>query len=491
MKLRVALAVLLCSTAASAGPRRALLVGAHEGAPDQATLRYTADDVRRIGAVLGELGGVQVSEAEDASADQVLAKLDALAHGDKSELFVFYYSGHADGSSLALGGTTLPLATVLAKVALVPAELRIVVLDACQSGAATRSKGVTIAPPFDVSARTDTTGDVVITSSSASEASYESDASRAGIFSLHFATGLRGAADEDGDGAVTIGEAYRYAYAQTLRATMLSGSGAQHPTFRYAVEGQREPVLTRLASSAHLTVKAAEEGSFVLFDDRESRVFAEVRVDKDKSARLALAPGKYVVRKRGARDLRTASIELAKSDDRVLDESQMPSTPLIRLPPKGGLGSLALGLSAGQYWSELGEEGHLRLMLGPEWERGTWLFRAEGVLGIGAQKNAGLDTPEQTLGVAGSALTGLRFGDVFLRGGPLLGVEGIFQEPPGRPKRSAIGVRVGPRVRVDFALGRNLALYAQVDADLLVTPVEDKSPFVFSGDYGIGFSTAF
>lgn len=487
MNLRVVLAGVVATCAATslaaAAPRRALLVGSREGAPDQATLRYTADDVRRLASTLRELGGVDATEVEDVRADQVAARLDALAKGDRAELFVFYYSGHADGSNLALGGTALPLATVLAKVAAVPADLRIVVLDACQSGAATRSKGVTIAPPFDVSAHTDATGDVVITSSSASEASYESDASRAGVFSLHFATGLRGAADEDGDGAITIGEAYRYAYAQTLRATMLSGSGTQHPTFRYAVGGQREPILTRLSSSAHLTLRASEEGSFVLFDERETRVFAEVRLDRDKSQRLALAPGRYVVRKRGARDLKTASILLAKTDDRVLDESQMPATPLIRLPPKGGLGDLAIGASLGQYWSALGEDGHLRLFVGPEWERGTWLFRGEAVLGLGIQRHADLDTREQTIGVAASALTGVRRGDFFLRAGPLVGLEVVRQQPTGRADRVAAGVRVGPRVRLDVALGRTLAAYGVLDVDLLVTKVEDRAAVV--GAFGL------
>jgi uncharacterized caspase-like protein len=496
MKLRIILAVMLATSAATAAPRRALLVGNHEGAPDQATLRYTGDDVRRLASTLRELGAVDANEMQDATADRVSARLDELAKGDKSDLFVFYYSGHADGSTLALGGTSLPLATVLAKVAAVPADLRIIVLDACQSGTATRSKGVTIAPPFDVSAHTDATGDVVITSSSASEASYESDASRAGVFSLHFATGLRGAADEDGDGAITIGEAYRYAYAQTLRATLLSGSGAQHPTFRYAVEGQREPVLTRLASSAHLTLRAAEEGSFVLFDDRETRVFAEVRLDKDKSQRLALAPGKYVVRKRGARELRTASIVLGQTDDRVLEESQMPSTPLIRLPPKGGLGDLAIGAAVGQYWGALGESGHFRLFVGPEWERGTWLFRAEAVLGVGIQRNADLETRQQTLGIAASALTGFRSGDFFLRAGPLVGAEVIRQQPTGRADLVAAGFRFGPRVRLDLALGRNLAIFGVLDVDLLVTKVEDRvalvGPFglVPSVSWAAGFSTA-
>lgn len=324
-------------TSLAAPQRRALLVGSREGNADQVTLRYTQDDVRRLGAALTELGGfAQASEVNSPTAAALTARLDALAKGEKSELFVFYYSGHADGVNLSLGGTELPLADLFAKVSAVPADLRIIVLDACQSGASSRSKGVKVAPPFQVQARVEgSTGDVVITSSSASEASYESDAWRAGIFSLHFATALRGAADADGDGSVTVGEAYGYAYSQTLRSTLLASGGPQHPSFRYAVEGQREPVLTRLAKGAHLTLRASEPGDFVLFDDQESRVVVEMRVEKP--TRLALSPGRYLVRKRGAKSLRSARIVLGPKDDRILDEAQMPATALIRLPPKRGL----------------------------------------------------------------------------------------------------------------------------------------------------------
>lgn len=483
-------AMTLWGAHASAAPRRALLVGSREGSADQHSLRYTSDDVGRLSNVLKELGGFAsgMSELHNPSAAQVKEKLEALAHGEKSELFVFYYSGHADGAGLSLSGTDLAFSDLLAKIAAVPADLRVIVLDACQSGAASRTKGVTIAPPFDVQARIESsTGDVIITSSSASEAAYESDTSRAGVFSLHFATALRGAGDINSDGAITITEAYQYAYAHTLRSTMLSSGGPQHPSFRYAVEGRQEPALTRLATAARLTLRASETGDFVIFDDQESRVLAEIHVEKEHQSRLALAPGRYLVRKRGTRDLRSARIALSANDDRVLDESRMPAISLIRLPPKGGLGSISFGLSAGQFWSALGEQGHLQLMLGPEWERATWMFRAEAVASFGTQEYNQLRTTEQTAGILLSALTGLRLGGVFLRVGPLAGGEMIFQQPDGRPSRKGFGLRVGPRFRADIPLGQSIGIYANLDVSVLMAAADGRVAGVAARVGDLGF----
>jgi hypothetical protein len=504
--LAIAVAILLTAGTSSAGTRRAFLVGSHNGNVDQATLRYTSDDVHRLAAVLKELGGIPAAtttELIDPSAADVSARLDALAKTDKSDLFVFYYSGHADGASLSLGGTSLPLADLMAKIAATPATTRIIIIDACQSGAATRAKGVTVAEPFDVQVQASaSTGDVVITSSSASEASYEADSSRAGVFSLHLATALRGAGDVDGDGAVTVSEAYRYAYAQTLRSTLLTRGGPQHPSFRYAVEGQREPVLTWIGTSAKLTLRAAEVGDFVLFDDRESRVLAELRVEKGKQVRVALAPGQYVVKKRGLRDLRSARIGLASNDDRVLEEEQMPATALLRLPPKGGLGNLAFGLSAGQVWSGLGDAGNLQLQVGPEWEHGTWLFRGEAVLAFGTQEHNDLVTRQQSGGIALSALTGFHLGGLVLRGGPLLASEIVFQQPRGRPTQSALAFRIGPRLRLDVPVTRNIGIYSNLDLDIMAVRIDQDSlpgrhaPHVGGIGilsfiaYGIGFGSA-
>ena len=67
-------------------------------------------------------------------------------------LFV-YYSGHADKNALHLGETRLPLVELEQLVRGSAAHFRVLLLDACGSGALTRTKGGTAAPPFPVQPR--------------------------------------------------------------------------------------------------------------------------------------------------------------------------------------------------------------------------------------------------------------------------------------------------------------------------------------------------
>src|SRR5216684_1201361 len=107
-------------------------------------------------------------------------------------------------------------------------------------------------PPFDIrlSERVAGEGAVFLTSSSASEDSQESDDIKGSFFTHALVSGLLGAADENGDGRVTLDEAYRYAYEATLRASSRAWAGVQHPTFEYEVRGMGDVVLAALEANA-------------------------------------------------------------------------------------------------------------------------------------------------------------------------------------------------------------------------------------------------
>ena len=130
--------------------------------------------------------------------------------------------------------------------------MRLLVVDACRSGAVTRVKGVRKIPEFAIKLedRVEAEGTAMISSSTAGESSQESDRLRASFFSHHLVNALRGAADRNGDGRVTLSEAYAYSYAQTLRS---SGQTLQlqHPTYAYDVKGSGDLVLTTLSGAEH------------------------------------------------------------------------------------------------------------------------------------------------------------------------------------------------------------------------------------------------
>jgi uncharacterized caspase-like protein len=76
-------------------------------------------------------------------------------------------------------------------------------------------------------------GKVIITASAANEVSVEKDELGHGVFTYYLLEGLRGKADADRDGLITVEEAYRYVYERVAKAT----GQEQHPVKKGTVEG--------------------------------------------------------------------------------------------------------------------------------------------------------------------------------------------------------------------------------------------------------------
>jgi uncharacterized caspase-like protein len=359
-------AALLAALPALAEERRfALVVGDAKGGVGTRPLRYAERDARRMHAILTRLGGVRPEDARlltAASADEVRSALaDLAARADRAKargedtVLVVYYSGHAKEGELRLGDTRMPLVELRDALRNAPADVRIGLLDSCQSGAITRPKGVRAAPAFDVqqaqAASTRPRGLVLIASSSADEESQESDEIGASFFTHYLASGLLGDADTSGDGKVTLAEAYAYAYARTVGETAETRAGAQHPVYLYDLGGAGDVVLTELApSSGAMIFPAAAEGVYVVLDGSR-RAVAEVAKARGDQRRLALAPGDYVVKKREGDSLLVGSFSLSDGPVEVAD-ARLSRRPLSEDPQKGATGPRwsLLGAGGGQFF---------------------------------------------------------------------------------------------------------------------------------------------
>ena len=334
--------------AAGEGRRFALVAGEPDGGPGTQRLRHAERDARRIHGILTRVGGVAPGDAtlllsEGARAFRAaLADLEAraaAAHaaGERTVLVV-YFSGHAKDDALRFGSAGLPLAELRQALQAAPADVRIGLLDACRSGAITRTKGLRAAPDFQVTAPAaeGPRGLVLITSSAADEASQESDALGASYFTHHLASGLLGDADASGDRRVTLAEAYAYAYGRTVGATTGSAGGTQHPAFLYDLGGAGDVVLTDLAPSpGGLVFPAPLEGLFVILD-AGGRALAEVAKPAGVERRLSLPAGRYAVKKRlaGEEGLLVATVAVGSAPV-VVEEAAMDRVALARDPQKG------------------------------------------------------------------------------------------------------------------------------------------------------------
>src|SRR5215813_13503463 len=97
----------------------ALIVGSNPGGPGQTDLRYAEEDARRVGALLGELGGypadgidIVVHPTPDVLRERLTkltARVQAEREAGRQARVLFYYSGHARATAIDLGADELPL----------------------------------------------------------------------------------------------------------------------------------------------------------------------------------------------------------------------------------------------------------------------------------------------------------------------------------------------------------------------------------------------
>jgi hypothetical protein len=366
MKLGVLLAVAWMSlplpAAATSSERFAIIIGNNIGAPDEPALRYAETDALRIYDVLRELGGYEPTNmALLRGADAETVRSSLIAWNDRirerssapnTEVVLFvYYSGHADPERLHLGGTALRMTELAQLVRGSAAQFRLVVLDACHSGAVTRTKGARVKPAFALPSEHGAgEGVAFLTATTADEDAQESDALGGSFFTHAFVSALLGAADRNHDGRVVLDEAYQYAYEATLRATSRTLAGTQHASFRYDYSGRGDIVLT--APAAHgeerATLHFPATGEFLLLRDSESgTVVADLGGHAD-NRQLSVAPGRYFVRARLPEVLYEGTIDARAGSSHEIDLGGFTRIAYSRLVRKGLSPSTAVhGLETG------------------------------------------------------------------------------------------------------------------------------------------------
>lgn len=177
----------------------------------------------------------------------------------KEDMVIIYFAGHGaterdatsvDGDGLEkyllphdvdpkeLYATAMPMEEISRVFGRIRSERLVFIVDSCYSGA---SGGRTISLS-DVRAGisdgfldriTGGKGKIILTASGANEVSAEKDELQHGVFTHFLLEGLRGQADTDRDGLITVDEVYTYVSKQVPQAT----NQEQHPVKKGIVEG--------------------------------------------------------------------------------------------------------------------------------------------------------------------------------------------------------------------------------------------------------------
>jgi hypothetical protein len=181
----------------------------------------------------------------------------------RDDLIVIFFAGHgapeidprgvesdglakylvpSDADPDDLYSTALPMDELTTIFGRIEADQVVMFLDACYSGAA---GGRTFASKRTRASRIDdvflerltrSKGRVIVTASRANEVSLELADLGHGVFSHYLIEGIRGTADLDRDGMVSLQELYQYLEQEVSRKSRLAG-GNQHPVMKGELEG--------------------------------------------------------------------------------------------------------------------------------------------------------------------------------------------------------------------------------------------------------------
>lgn len=266
---------LLAETAVADG-RHAIVIGTNEGLASEPVLEFAESDARRMAQTFVDVRAMsrdRVTVLTGSSLDTVKSTLRHAPAAD--ELWVFI-SGHAGADGVHVRGGVWSWKELRAALEALPAQRRVVLIDACNSGAVLTAKGVSLESQLQLSARSNLRGLVMLVSSGANELSYESRRLKGSPFAHFLASGLRRAADRDRNGRVTLAETYAYLSSRTVAASLDGGSGPQHPEQAGWYRGSGEWVLSeRVGDQGELRLSDPTLGTCYALDDQELRVLAD------------------------------------------------------------------------------------------------------------------------------------------------------------------------------------------------------------------------
>ncbi|MBM4441171.1 MAG: caspase family protein, partial [Candidatus Rokubacteria bacterium] len=271
------------ATPDAAPDRWAVIVGVgaydHPGIPK---LRYTVADAEALARTLIEVGGFKPSNVlllTDRSDRKPTLRNLKWALGTflarsarKADTVFIFFAGHGapeidvsgrerdglakylvpmDADPDDLYATGLPMEEFETIFSRIEADRVVVFLDACYSGAAggrtfasRKTRGALGLDSAFLDRIAKVRGRAIVTASRAAELSMELAELGHGLFTYYLVHGLRGAADLDQDGTVTLQELYQYVEREVTQRSRAVG-GNQHPVLKGELEGQLPMVRVR------------------------------------------------------------------------------------------------------------------------------------------------------------------------------------------------------------------------------------------------------
>jgi hypothetical protein len=352
----------------------AIVVGASVGAPRDPALRFAVRDALRVAETLRDVAEVprqDIALLLDSDAAQLRAAIAAArGRAGANTVLFFYYSGHAGADGLHLGADVVAWDELRALADAREVGLRLLFVDACNAGALARPKGFTVKPAPALPPEA-ARGSAVLAAAEWFEPAQESDSVRGSFFTDALISGLRGAADADGDQRVTLTELQGYTGRDVAARTAGDDAGSlQHPTYRFEVAGRGDIVLGHLRDAdARVRLGSGVAGHVVVLERDSTYVVVDTEKRIGNELVFALPRGRYVVHVRARRSVGVADVTLPWGGEVIVQPTdlsprsyqefalkgevmdvrryQLRAGLALDTPPLPGMGPLLLGLLSG------------------------------------------------------------------------------------------------------------------------------------------------
>ncbi len=183
--------------------------------------------------------------------ENILTTLKTVAEATQpDDLFLFYYTGHGDideregylvthdGRMANLEDTAVSITRIKQIMSRAAARAKVIILDACHGGAAIGAKGPRrMSPDFIRYVFEHAEGIAILSSCKQDQISYEWKEQAQSVFTYYLLEALKGHADNDDKGFVTVADAHRYV-TNSVGEWCVRNKKSQSPTLQAEMVGE-------------------------------------------------------------------------------------------------------------------------------------------------------------------------------------------------------------------------------------------------------------
>ncbi|MGL1934919.1 MAG: caspase family protein [Fibrobacterales bacterium] len=327
--------VIFCLALLSAGyagelQRLALFIGNNSGLANEVTLKYAAKDAEEMARLLIDsqtfpedrvylLKNRSVGDIKNAFIE-INGRAKELKRNGQETMVLLFYSGHGSSNALHINGHTLSKDELTGYFETLSADLKIMFVDACESGNLLRQKGGQVIKNHRVHKdELKSKGSIVITSSARGEFAQESEEYQGAVFTHHLLNALRGAADFNLDAQVSLFEAFEYARNSTQNEMILGKTENQNPGFDMNIVGESDVILARVQKKlSNITFKGFPGVMMTIHDASNSQVYSRLFLSGKETIRYSVPRGRYILSYEDGDAIKAQMIDLAWSNKREL-----------------------------------------------------------------------------------------------------------------------------------------------------------------------------